>query len=335
MSIIYHPIYLKHQQSPMHPESPQRLERIVERLKSENLFNNVLKPEKASEEEIALVHSLQYIDKIKNFGDGYYDPDTYVRKETFEIASVAVGGGILAAEESWKTSNPSFALLRPPGHHACPSRAMGFCYFNNIAIAAKKMLSKTKKVAIIDIDFHHGNGTSDIFYASKDVLYISTHEYGAYPGTGAANSVGSGEGEGYTVNVPFTYGCGDASFKMAFDEIMKPIVTQFEPGIILVSFGGDAHYADTLGSLALSSPGYISLSKDILKLSKEICKGRTAFYLEGGYNVDALAEVVTGTIASFDNKEIKLKYTDNADTDGNGKKIVSIVKEVQKKYWRL
>jgi acetoin utilization deacetylase AcuC-like enzyme len=320
----------------MHPESPQRLERTVERLKSENLFNNVLKPEKASEEEIALVHNPQYINTIKNFGEGYYDPDTYVRKETFEIASFAVGGGILAAEESWKTSRPSFALLRPPGHHACPSRAMGFCYFNNIAIAAKKMLSKAERIAIIDIDFHHGNGTSDIFYDSKEVLYISTHEYGAYPGTGAANAVGRGEGEGYTVNIPFTYGCGDASFKIAFDEIIKPIVTQFKPGMILVSFGGDAHYADTLGSLALSSPAYVSLSKKIVDLGKELCKGRAAFYLEGGYNVDALAEVVAGTIASFDDKEIELKYKDNSDTNGEqGKKIVKIVKDVQKKYWRL
>jgi len=188
-----------------------------------------------------------------------------------------------------------------------------------------------KKVAIVDIDVHHGNGTADIFKQRADVLYISTHLYPFYPGTGAIKDIGEGDGRGYTVNIPFRSGCGDTSFKMAFDEVIEPILLDFSPEMILVSFGADSHYRDTLGSLTLSTPGYLEIAKRLQKISNEKC----AYMLEGGYDIDALSETITGIIAGFDGKKTHIVFTDVIDTDCAGKDIIKSVKEVQKKYWKL
>lgn len=327
--IVYHSDYQKHILSPGHPESPERLDAIVERLKKESLFN-VLEPEKASVEQIGKAHAPGYINTIKNVG--FIDFEAPVHPETFDIASLAAGGVITAGKYAYKNKRPVFALVRPPGHHSGRDYGGGFCYFNNVAIAVKNL---NKKTAIIDIDLHHGNGTSDIFYEDPDVLYISTHQTGIYPGTGMIEETGKGEGEGFNVSIPFPSGCGDKSYELAFEKIIKPIVKQFAPEILFVSFGGDAHYMDTLGSLSLSSPGYVSLCEKIAGLAENVCNSRLVFVLEGGYHLNALSEVIAGIVGTWHNKKIDYEFTNIRDSMGVGKNIVETVVDVQKKYWKL
>jgi acetoin utilization deacetylase AcuC-like enzyme len=327
--IVYHPDYQKHVLSLGHPESPKRLEGIVERLKKEELFN-VLSPEKASVEQISRVHDIDYINTIKNAG--FIDFEAPVHKETFDIASLAAGGAITAAKYAFENKKPVFALVRPPGHHSGKDYGGGFCYFNNAAVGVKNL---NKKTAIIDIDLHHGNGTSDIFYEEPNVLYISTHQAGIYPGTGRIEETGKGKGEGFNVNIPFPSGCGDKSYDLAFEKIIKPIISQFSPEMLFVSFGGDAHYMDPLGGLSLSSLGYISLCEKITNLAKNVCDSKLCFVLEGGYNVDALSEVVAGIVGFWHNKKIDYEFTNVNDNFDTGKTIVEKVMDVQKRYWEL
>lgn len=339
MSLIYHERYLDHIQSWAHPESPERLKAILSKLETMDFSPKIITPKPVSNEHLESVHTTEYIELIKNFGEGYLDPDTYHREETFEIAALAAGGGVLAANLAYKENRPTFAIPRPPGHHAEAGSSGGFCYFNNIAIAAQALLSRkkspAKRIAILDIDVHHGNGTHDIFLDRKDVLYISTHQYGIYPGTGPAELTGVDDAEGFTVNIPFYSHAGDSSFELAYQQVIEPIVQQFKPSIILVSIGTDAHYRDPLANLALSSNGYLEQAKSILKLSNKICDSRTAFFLEGGYDVDVLAEIVTAILATFDDHDYELEFTDNMDKDCTGKKAVNKVIEVQKPFWDL
>lgn len=327
--IIYHQDYLKHILSFGHPESPKRLEAIIKKLEAEELWSGVLKPEPARIEDLEKVHEPSYIDQIKN--QGFIGFEAPVHKDTFEIALLAAGGALLGAKESYRNECASFALVRPPGHHAGKDYGGGFCYFNNIAIAAACL---NKRVGIIDLDLHHGNGTCDIFYQTDKVLYISIHQFGIYPGTGSVEEVGRGRGEGFTVNIPFVTGCGDQSYRLAFELVIKPVLEQFKPELILVSFGSDAHYMDPLGGLALSSKGCLELAKKIVELSTELCKKRVEFVLEGGYHLEALSECVASVVSAFYKKTPKLKFTKTLDNP-IGEKIVEKVLETQKKYWNL
>lgn len=339
MSIIYHERYLDHVQQWGHPESPERLEAIMNKFEEVEFTPEILTPKPANDKDITGVHTKEYVDLIKNFGEGYLDPDTYHREETYEIACLAAGGGLLAANLAFDENRPTFVLPRPPGHHATMDSSGGFCYFNNIAIAAQALLSRKKspaqRVAIVDIDVHHGNGTHDIFLARKDVLYISTHQWGIYPGTGPAELTGDGKGEGFTVNIPFHSRSGDSSFEHANQQVIEPILKHYKPSIILISIGTDAHYRDPLASLALSSVGYLNLAKDFIKLSKDLCKSRIAFFLEGGYDVNVLAEIVTAIAATFNNHDYELEFTERVDGDYAGEKVISNVLQIQKPHWDL
>jgi acetoin utilization deacetylase AcuC-like enzyme len=339
MSIIYHERYLDHILTWGHPESPERLKAILSKLKDQDFTPELLTPKPATDNDLKGVHTPEYIELMKYFGEGWMDPNTYHHEESYELACLAAGGGLLAANLTYDEKRPTFVIPRPPGHHAETGSSGGFCYFNNIAIAAQALLSRKKsaaeRVAIVDIDVHHGNGTHDIFLDRKDVLYISTHQHGIYPGTGPAEFIGVDDGEGFTVNIPFYSHAGDSSFEQAYHQVIEPIVQQFKPSIILVSIGTDAHYRDPLANLALSSNGYISLAKSILKLSSKICNSRNAFFLEGGYDVDVLAEIVTAIVASFDNHDYELEFIDNLDKDCNGKKVIKKVLNVQKSFWKL
>ncbi len=251
VGFVYDPIYLEHDTG-QHVENANRLETIISHLEQTQLKQQLthIKPRAATTEELSLVHHKQYISHIQDAaqrGGGWLDADTVMSPNSYEAAIYAAGGAIRATEAVIDGEvGSAFALVRPPGHHAISQRAMGFCLFNNVAIATKYALAKYKleRILIIDFDVHHGNGTQATFYDNPQVLYISTHQYPFYPGTGSIDETGVGEAKGTTVNIPLPAGCGDAEYLPLFEQIIIPAAKRFNPQFILVSAGYDAHRAD-------------------------------------------------------------------------------------------
>ena len=333
MEVIFHPRYIDHQQKGTHPEKPDRLRAILHRLEEEGLHDDILVPDNASKEQILAIHTERYYDTIQASREGYIDGgDTYLRRETYDIASLAVGGAMKSLELA-KQGRINIALLRPPGHHSGKDYGGGFCYFNNIAIAAK--LSEYDRVAIIDFDGHHGNGTSDIFYRDPSVLYVSAHNHGIYPGTGDSYAVGEGEGVGTNVNLPFKTGIGDSTLNLAWEKVIQPVVEQYDPELILFSVGTDGHYKDQMTGLSYSSQSFIDLAKKSIDLSNQTCDGRISFMLEGGYHLETLSEIIAGIVAIDENKEIELKYTKVSDNNEKGKESVEDTLNALKHHWEL
>jgi len=247
------------------------------------------------------VHDNQYIAHIKDVaqrGGGWLDVDTVMSPDSYQAAIYAAGGVIRATEAVMDGEvGSAFALVRPPGHHATSQRAMGFCLFNNLAIATKYALAKYKldRVAIIDFDVHHGNGTQAAFYDNPQVLYVSTHEYPFYPGTGRIEETGSGAGEGTTINIPLPAGCGDGEYLQAFEQIIIPATRRFNPQFIAVSAGYDLHWADELALMQVSTNGFAQMVRIIKELADELCSSSLVFSLEGGYHLQALPYSVKAT----------------------------------------
>ena len=299
---IYDPIYLKHNTG-QHIENARRLEAIVSHLERTGLKQQLsqIKPRVATIEEVSLVHHKQYIPHIQEVakkGGGWLDADTVMSPSSYDAALYAAGGAIRATEAVMEGEvSSAFALVRPPGHHATATRAMGFCLFNNVAIAAKYALAKynLERIAIIDFDVHHGNATHATFYDNPQVLYISTHQYPFYPGTGDVEETGSGTARGTTVNIPLPAGCGDNEYLQVFDQIIVPAVRRFKPQLILVSAGYDTHWADGISLMQVSVTGFAQMVRIINGLADELCSGRLVFSLEGGYNLTALAASVKAT----------------------------------------
>ncbi|RLF47650.1 MAG: histone deacetylase [Thermoplasmata archaeon] len=330
LSVVYHPEYEEHVIWDGHPERPERLAAIREWLISVLGHEpSYVEPEIAKKDDLLSVHAEEYVSFVESF-DGLMDPDTYVHGDkTYRIALRAVGGALKAAEMAL-SSTPTFALVRPPGHHATSLHGGGFCYFNNIAVAANRLMERYK-VAIVDIDAHHGNGTAEIFGDTDKVLYISTHEWGIYPGTGRAEDVGNADGEGFTVNIPMPHGSGDSSYSEALNRVILPIINEYKPHILLVSLGADAHYMDPLTSLTLSTAGYRSLALSLLSYANKSCKGRIAYMLEGGYHLDALAEVVGGIIIG--DERAPMTYTEVYDGECRARDAIEKVLSVHSQYW--
>ena len=333
--IVYDPRFLDHVASPFHVERPDRLRSIVERLEKEGLWRDVVRPSTAAVADLRRVHRDTYVELLQHLGEGSVDPETAVHPETFEIATRAVGAVLDATRAAVRDGRATFALVRPPGHHAGPDYGGGFCYLNNVAVAAAEQAAEGRKVAILDYDAHHGNGTRDIFADSSSVLYVSTHQFGIYPGTGPAEDVGTEEGRGFTVNIPFTAGCGDASYPGATESIIEPILSEFRPDVILVSLGIDAHYRDPLTSLTLSSPAYVDLMSRTAALAARLCGSRFVIALEGGYHLEALSEVVAGVVAALERRSLPLALTEVLDDQGRGGPAIEATRRAQRDYWNL
>jgi len=335
VTIFYNDEFLGHMHDPFHPESPERLRGITQMLKEHGLWTDVVPSKNRGIQNLRLAHDQDYIDFIKNCGECNLTLDTVVHNETYEIAALSAECAVDAALHSKKTGTPTFALTRPPGHHAGRDFGMGFCYFNNISIAARKLLREgDRRVAIVDIDVHHGNGTEGLFADDPAVLYLSVHQSATFPGTGHAEFVGMGEGEGFTVNLPVPSGCGDSTFDVAHTVLIGPLLKQFEPDHILVSWGMDTHYRDLLASLTLSSEGQVKEALDLLKLAS-MCGNRITFMLEGGYDVPALAEVVACTIGATRGKDLPLRYTEVVDSSCQGRAAIEHTRKILSGYWSL
>ena len=299
---VYDPIYLKHDTG-QHPENASRLEAIISHLEQTQLIRQLtpIRPRAVSIEELALVHHKQHIAHVQEVargGGGWLDADTVMSPDSYEAALYAAGGIIKASEAVMQGDiGSAFALVRPPGHHATATQAMGFCLFNNVAITAKYALAKyeLERVAIIDFDVHHGNGTQASFYDNPQVLYTSTHQSPFYPGTGYIDETGKDEAKGTTVNIPLPAGCGDNEYFLAFEQILVPVVRRFQPQLILVSAGYDPHWADGLAMMQVSVTGFAQMARIIKGLADELCSGRLVFTLEGGYSLTALAASVKAT----------------------------------------
>ncbi len=299
---VYDPIYLKHDTG-QHVENAERLEAIISHLERTGLRQQLtpIKPRAATTEELSLVHHNQYIAYVQaraKRGGGWLDADTAISPDSYQAAIYAAGGVIRATEAVMDGEvGSAFALVRPPGHHATPQQAMGFCLFNNVAIAAKYALAKYKleHILIVDFDVHHGNGTQATFYDNPQVLYISTHQYPFYPGTGSIDETGSGEAKGTTINVPLPPGSGDTEYLQVFEQIVIPATKRFNPQLILVSAGYDPHWTDKLALMQVSVTGFAQMAKFIKDLADELCSGRLVFSLEGGYDLQALSYSVKAT----------------------------------------
>lgn len=304
-AIGYHPVTLEHLQGISHPERPERISYTLKYLQQSAIWENLIKLQvaPAPEEMLKLVHPERYIRKIQHAAQNaplYLDPDTPVTEHSYSAALNAVGVLLSCCDFVLNANEKSsaFALIRPPGHHAESNRAMGFCLFNNIAIAARYIMTKynVHSVAILDWDVHHGNGTQAIFYSDPTVLYISLHQFPFYPGTGSEEECGDGPGYGYTLNIPLPAGSGGEAYRQAFEEKVIPKLHKVQPDILLISAGYDAHRLDPLASMLLEEKDFAWMTTRVLEFATSNTEFGIVFALEGGYNLEALARSIYATL---------------------------------------
>jgi acetoin utilization deacetylase AcuC-like enzyme len=305
---VYSDVFLRHNTGSDHPERPERLTAIVARLQEKGWGSDLvpIKPAPAVVEWITWVHTPAYVERVEKScrsGRGYVDTrDAPASIESYEVSLLAAGGVLSAVDAvmAGKVRN-AFCAVRPPGHHALKDRAMGFCFFNNVAIAARYIQKKYKlsKVLIVDWDVHHGNGTQAIFYEDPTVLYFSVHQSPFYPGTGMADEKGAGPGLGFTLNVPLPAGSGDAEYIQAFEEQLQPAAASFKPDFVLISAGFDAAKGDLLGRMNVSPEGYAELTRKVKRIARQYCQDRLVAILEGGYNLETLAASVEAHVRAL------------------------------------
>lgn len=296
--LIYSDIYLDHNTG-MHPENKMRLENTMAYLRRKKWIDSpgkltLLPPRQATIDELAHIHNKNYIlsvQKVAEQGYGYLDPDTPVSAKSYEAALFAAGGVLTAADKVMENNNSNaFCLVRPPGHHSLPNGGMGFCLFNNVAVGARYVQKKhnLKKIAIVDWDLHHGNGTQEAFYDDDSVLFCSLHRYPYYPGSGSEMETGSGNGKGTTANFPLPGNFSNKDYLSVFEGVMNKVVKPFKPEFIFISAGFDTYINDPLGGLGLEAGDYAELTRMVLSVADECCQGRVVSTLEGGYDLQGL-----------------------------------------------
>ncbi len=303
--IVYGDVYLKHKMPANHPERPERLTAIIERLKKKDLYSQLflIKPSPASLEWITTIHTKEYVERVRQSCEeeaGYLDTaDVPICKQSYEVALQAAGGvlGAVDAVMAGEIEN-AFCAVRPPGHHALKDKAMGFCIFNNVAIAARYIQKQygLERILIVDWDVHHGNGTQAAFYDDPTVLYFSVHQYPFYPMTGSEQERGAGAGLNYTINVPMPAGANDADYKKVFEDELVAAALSFEPDFVLISAGFDAGEGDTIGGMEVTAEGFGELTGVVKRIAERCCKGRLVSVLEGGYNLEKLADAAESHI---------------------------------------
>jgi acetoin utilization deacetylase AcuC-like enzyme len=289
-----------------HPERPERVEVIRIALQKLGWWDSNLKlaPLSLSENVLHNVHSPEYLNLLEMScrRGGHLDADTYLTPASWRLALASAGGAAAVAQAVWqRQAKYGFALTRPPGHHAMRGQGMGFCLLNNAALAAEFLIQSenAERLAVIDLDLHHGNGTQDIFWGRGDVFYISTHQSPLYPGSGALEDTGAGAGSGWTANFPLPPGAGDTAFLAVMDELILPLLVRYRPEMILVSYGFDTHWSDPLGHLLLTADGYHKLISSLVSFAQRHCAGKLALFLEGGYNLDAGAACSRSVVAAL------------------------------------
>ena len=306
--LVYHPAYLEHDMGSGHPESPGRLRAIMQKLEESGTAAHLIRiePRRAEDEWITQVHTPNYVASLSRQaptnGRISLDPDTSMSPGTLQAAYLAAGGALAAVDAIMAQHvDHVFCAVRPPGHHAEAGRAMGFCFFNNVAIAARYIQKKygLTRVLIIDWDVHHGNGTQHSFENDPSVLFFSTHQYPHYPGTGRETERGKGTGEGFTINVPMEAGEGDDEYRTVFQKVLVSAADDFKPEFVIISAGFDAHKDDPLASMGLTESGYAELTEIVVGIAKRHANGRILSSLEGGYNLTALAASVEAHIKTL------------------------------------
>ncbi len=335
--VVFSEDFKKHLTGQGHPESPERMDAVARALAAPSLSSRIrsLAPHPAEKEQILLVHWEHLYNEVQGTAAHdrtFLDSDTVATRETAMAAHLAAGAVLTAVEGvmEGKLEN-AFAFSRPPGHHAKPDKAMGFCIFNNIAIGAKYALQRyqLQRVMVIDFDVHHGNGTQKAFYTSPEVLFVSLHQSPHYPGTGSLGEVGKDEGEGYTLNVPLVAGLGDGDYLRILRDIVVPVGMSFNPEQIFVSAGFDAHRDDPLGGMELTHEGYAAMTGEILRLARATCEGKAVFVLEGGYHLVALERAITSVLGVMSGDSAP----EITDVDRSSEEIVSELRRAHGKHW--
>lgn len=336
--LYFHPSMLSHDPGPFHPEKPARLSAVVEALRHAPPRGvEWAEPRPANREQLLRIHDPRYVDEILSLAgrSARLDADTSVSPGSVEAALLAAGAGVRAVEAVVSgEANTAFCLVRPPGHHAEASQAMGFCLFNNVAVAASHAVEALglERVLIVDWDVHHGNGTQHAFETRRDMLFFSTHQYPFYPGTGAAGEVGEGEGRGFTVNVPLPAGMGDADYAGVFREVLAPIGDSYRPQLVLVSAGFDPHRDDPLGGMEVTEEGFAHLCGVAKGIADRHAQGRLVLLLEGGYDLKGLAASASSCVRVLSGEAAPEV---GASPSAEGREAVARTWEVHRSHWGI